>query len=185
MGNKSKKDEVIYAFIDSQNLNLGVRSEGWKLDYRKLRLFLKNKYGVKQAYMFIGHVDGNEKLYIHLQECNFKLVFKPTIQDKDGNVKGNVDAELVLYSAAIKFKDYDKAIIISGDGDFRCLVEFLIDRDKFKLLLAPNKKYSSLLREFDKHILRISNFRKSIEYRKKGQKPKAIKKTRTNFRSKP
>jgi uncharacterized LabA/DUF88 family protein len=182
---KNTKEQKIYAFIDSQNLNLGVRSEGWKLDYRKLRLFLKNKYNVQEAYMFIGYLPGNEKLYTHLQECNFKLVFKPTIQDKDGNVKGNVDAELVLHSAAIKFKSYDQAIIISGDGDFRCLIEFLIDRNKLLILLAPNRKYSSLLREFDKYILKIGNFRDSIEFRKKGQKPEVIKKIRTNFRSKP
>ncbi len=170
-----KPKERVFAFIDSQNLNLGIRSEGWRLDYRKLRLFLKNKYSVSEAYMFIGYVPGNESLYTHLQECNFKLVFKTTVEDGQGNVKGNVDAELVLYSAAIKFKEYDKAIIISGDGDFRCLVEFLIERGKMGLLLAPNGKYSGLLREFDKYIVKIGRFKRSLEY----------KKIRTSGRSKP
>jgi len=49
-----------YAFIDSQNLNLGVRSEGWRVDFKKFRLYLTNKYQVKTAYLFIGMVPGNE-----------------------------------------------------------------------------------------------------------------------------
>ena len=55
-----------YAFIDSQNLNLGVRSQGWKLDWRKFRQYLRNKYGVVKAYLFIGQIAGNESLYTFL-----------------------------------------------------------------------------------------------------------------------
>ena len=85
--------------IDAQNLHLGIRSCGWDIDYRKLRVYLKNKYNVVQVYIFIGHVSGNEKLYTFLQKCGFILIFKPTLQVKKGRiiiVKGNVDAELVL-----------------------------------------------------------------------------------------
>ncbi len=45
--------QIIYAFIDSQNLNLGVKNDivrngkiiytGWPLDYKKLIIYLKNK----------------------------------------------------------------------------------------------------------------------------------------------
>ena len=98
-----------YAFIDSQNLNLGVRSLGWKIDYAKLRLYLKNKYKVEQAFIFIGLVENNQKLYTSLQKAGFILVFKPTVQYfEDGveTVKGNVDAELVLHAAAIQYPNY-------------------------------------------------------------------------------
>lgn len=57
-----------YAFIDSQNLNLGVRSQGWKLDWSKFRQYLKNKYNVVEAYVFIGYKPGNERLYTELQK---------------------------------------------------------------------------------------------------------------------
>src|SRR3990167_4329773 len=115
------REPVVFAFIDSQNLHLGVQSAGWKLDFRKFRLYLKNKYGVSKAYLFIGQVPGNEAMYAHLQEMGYILIFKPTMQYKrSGKVetKGNVDAELVLYASAISFGDYDKAVIVSGDGDF-------------------------------------------------------------------
>ncbi len=74
-----------YAFIDSQNLNLGVQSQGWKLDWRKFRQYLRNKYSVEKAYLFIGQVAGNESLYAFLQECNYILIFKPTLFSHSGD----------------------------------------------------------------------------------------------------
>ncbi len=163
------KHPVHYAFIDSQNLNLGIRSLGWHVDYKKLRLYLKNKYHVSRAFMFIGHVSNNQELYSELENAGFDLIFKPTVQyfenDKQ-TVKGNVDAELVLYAAAIEYPNYDKAIIISGDGDFACLLEFLESKGKLLQVLTPNNKYSKLLIPFANRIVHISRLRKSIEYKK-------------------
>ncbi len=168
---KSKK-QVIYAFIDSQNLNLGVRSQGWKLDWKKFRLYLLNKYRAEKVYLFIGQVTGNESLYAFLQEVGYILIFKPTLEhhnQKKVKIKGNVDAELVLH-AMIQFKNYDKAIIVSGDGDFHCLVEYLEMKNKLLKILAPTAHYSSLLRKFNKRklIVRIDLLRGSLEQKKTG-----------------
>ncbi len=84
------------AFIDSQNVNLGIRELGWKLDFRKFRIYLKEKYAVKQAYLFIGYLPENQDMYNSLQKYGYLLVFKPVLKSKDGEVKGNVDADLVL-----------------------------------------------------------------------------------------
>lgn len=170
-----------YAFIDSQNLNLGIKSQGWELDFRKFRLYLKNKYGVEKAYLFIGQLSGNESLYDSLQDMGYHLIFKPTTEYKVNGkttVKGNVDAELVLYAAAKTYRQYDKAIIVSGDGDFHCLVEYLHERDKLASVLVPNPKFSKLLRRFDQYIKRIDHAKRSLKLNK-------IKKTRTSGRSKP
>jgi len=175
---KQAKKQTIYAFIDSQNLNLGVRSLGWRIDYKKFRLYLKNKYNVKKAFLFIGMVSNNQKLYTKLQEAGFILVFKPTVQYfKDGRetVKGNVDAELVLHAAAIEFKNYDKAIVVSGDGDFACLVEFLSDKKKLQHIFTPNKKYSRLLKPHSRYIVRVDQLKKSLK----------LKRTSIGGRSKP
>jgi uncharacterized LabA/DUF88 family protein len=148
-----------FSFIDWQNLNLWIKSQGFEIDYRKLRLYLKNKYFVDTAFLFLGFVEGNQKLYTKLQKAGFILIFKPTIAYKrDGVevVKGNVDAELVLRAAAREFNNYDKAIIISWDWDFCCLIEFLIENDKLLKVLTPNNKFSSLLRKFYKHIIVIT-----------------------------
>jgi uncharacterized LabA/DUF88 family protein len=165
---KSSKTPVVYAFIDSQNLNLGVRSQGWKIDYRKLRLFLKNRYHVVKAHMFIGMMPENADLYNSLTQAGFKLIFKPTVKYLENGVtkrKGNVDAELVLYSAAKLFNEYDEAIIISGDGDFCCLYEYLAEFNKLKRIFTPNKKYSKLLKPFRNYIVRVDQLKSVLEYK--------------------
>jgi uncharacterized LabA/DUF88 family protein len=164
-----KAEKKNYAFIDSQNLNLGVRSLGWKLDYRKLRLFLKNKYNIDKAFIFIGMVANNQPLYTELQSAGFILVFKPTVQyfvNGKATVKGNVDAELVLHAAAIEYKNYDKAIIVSGDGDFACLVQFLEQKNKLLHLMTPSQKYSQLLRPYASYIVQISKLKNKLSKQK-------------------
>ncbi len=91
-----RKKENNYAFIDGQNLNLGIQSIGWGLDFIRFRRYLEEKYAVTTAYYFIGYVSGNQDLYSFLQKAGYVLMFKPTIPNGDGNIKGNIDADLVL-----------------------------------------------------------------------------------------
>jgi uncharacterized LabA/DUF88 family protein len=134
-----------YAFIDGQNLNLSIQQMGWKLDFSKFRVYLMEKYKVEVAYYFIGYVDSQSELYRALQMAGYILVFKPTFRSADGKVKGNCDAELVL-QAMIDLERYDKAVIVSGDGDFHCLVVHLNKIGKLGCVIAPNRlKCSHLL----------------------------------------
>jgi len=136
-----------FAFIDSQNLNLGIKDQGWELDLRRFRIYLREKYGVVKAYMFLGYMPENQPLYDALRRFEYELVFKPVIRSKKDGVKGNVDAELVL-QAMIDYPHYNKAVIVTGDGDFYCLIKHLSMQGKLLKVLAPNqKKHSSLLRK--------------------------------------
>ncbi len=162
---KRRKSKTIktYAFIDSQNLNLGVRSQGWRLDFARFRIYLKDKYRVKKVFLFIGFILRNKELYEFLTKAGYTLIYKPVIESKrHAKTKGNVDAELVLH-AMIEFPHYDKAIIVSGDGDFHCLIEYLDQKKKLLKVLVPNKKYSSLLRRFRNYIVHIGDFRSKLE----------------------
>lgn len=86
------------------------------------------------------------------------------MKDDQGKVKGNVDAELVLHAAAIEFSHYEKAVIVSGDGDFRCLHEFLERRGKLLAIIIPNRfSESSLLNTFQKYKMFIDRKRKNVE----------------------
>lgn len=155
MSQEKKKN---YAFIDSQNVNLAIRDQGWQLDFKRFRVYLREKYRVEKAFLFIGYIEGNNSLYVSLQEAGFVCIFKPTLRYKDGTTKGNCDAELVLW-AMIEYPSYDQAIIITGDGDFYCLVQYLLEQEKLKAVLIPNRfKYSALLkiREF-RPFLRFMN----------------------------
>jgi uncharacterized LabA/DUF88 family protein len=152
--------QKIYAFIDSQNINLGVKSQGWQLDFNRFRIYLKDKYKVTKAFLFIGFLPDNQKLYTYLQKAGYILIFKPILEVKASRgrreikIKGNVDAELVLHTM-IEYKNFSKAVIASGDGDFYCLIEYLADNKKLGKVIVPNKKYSSLLRKYSPHIVNI------------------------------
>jgi hypothetical protein len=165
-----------YAFIDSQNLNLGIQRAGWKLDWKKFRVFLKEKYNVENAYMFIGYLPENEDLYNQMHEAGYLVALKPTLEmfataeeqareDKDKPpTKGNVDAELVMFVMK-ELPNYDKAIIVSGDGDFYSLIEYLKDRKKLLHIMTPNWRYSTLLKPFESYIIRLDTLRGELSYR--------------------
>ncbi|MEK7609997.1 MAG: NYN domain-containing protein [Patescibacteria group bacterium] len=133
-----------YAFIDAQNVHLGIKSLGWKIDWRRFRIYLRDKYNVSSAYMFLGFVPDNQKLYSHLQESGYILVFKPLVFNEDGTVKGNCDADLVLH-AILKIDDYDKTIIVTSDGDFYSLVKHLYENNKLEMVLSAYVKTCSKL----------------------------------------
>jgi uncharacterized LabA/DUF88 family protein len=155
-----------YAFIDSQNLNLGIKEQGWSLDFKRFRVYLREKYGITKAFLFIGYIPTNQSLYTTLQSFGYILVFKPTLQGAKGKIKGNVDAELVL-NAMKEVPNYDKALIVSGDGDFCCLVEYLKKMNKLLNLMIPDmNQYSSLLRKFSLDIVFMNNLREKMEYKK-------------------
>ena len=166
----------IYAFIDSQNLNLGTSKnivkhgkvvyKGWKLDFKKFRSYLADKFRVQKAFLCIGYIRQNESLYRKLKSYGYDLVFKPTVKDSHGKVKGNVDAELVLHAAKIQYDKYDKAVIASGDGDFYCLHEFLVKNKKLIRIIIPNEKSeSSLLKQFQKYKTFIIFEKNKLEFK--------------------
>ncbi len=157
-----------YAFVDSQNLNLSIRRLGWRLDFARLRVYLKEKYGVTKAFLFVGYIETNGSLYENLRRDGYQLIFKPTFEHKDGNTKGNVDAELVLHTM-IEYVNFDKAVIVTGDGDFHCLVEYLIQQNKLEHLLIPSQRhYSGLLRHFpSEYIAFVSHLRSTLTYKEK------------------
>lgn len=185
---RSKKG--IYAFIDSQNLNVGVQKYGWKMDWIKFRKFLNDKYGVTKAFMFIGYVPEFEAMYQQLHEAGYMIVLKPTYdmtrlrpvdsqqltadskhtdqEDKKSEekkpVKGNVDADLVLWVMK-EMPRYSKAIIVSGDGDFYSLIEYLDEQKRLLKLLAPNAQYSGLYHKYEQYVERLDKYRYDLAYR--------------------
>lgn len=155
-----------YAFIDSQNLNLAIRIQGWTLDFQKFRKYLMDKYNITKAFLFIGYVPQNQDLYTNLQKCGFILIFKPTLILPNKKVKGNVDAELVLHTM-VEYNNYDKSLIVTGDGDFYCLLDYLIKQNKLLKLMIPNKdEFSSLLRKLMTYIVFMNNLKDKLEYKK-------------------
>jgi uncharacterized LabA/DUF88 family protein len=194
---RRKPKKPIYAFIDSQNLNVSTQRFGWKMDWKKFRQWLSDKYDVEKAYMFIGYVPEFEDMYQQLHEAGYLIVLKPTFdmtkprptekeqvpgekKEDEKPTKGNVDADLVLW-AMKEMPNYSKAVLVSGDGDFYGLVEYLADQKRLLKLLAPNAFYSGLYNQFDEYVVRLDLHRSELAYRdfkrtkkpgrKQGQKP--------------
>jgi uncharacterized LabA/DUF88 family protein len=177
MAEKTVHHPIVYAFIDSQNLNLGTRNDlfkgerkvysGWNLDFSRFRRYLKDKFRVQKAYLFIGYIAENEPMYSRLRSAGYEIIFKPTTKDRLGKPKGNIDAELVLYAASIEYANYDQAVIVSGDGDFYCLHRYLLEKQKLLRILIPNSKsLSTLLRPLHTTMTFLQHEKKKLEQKK-------------------
>lgn len=141
-----------YAYIDGQNLKMGTidTKPSWRIDLGRFRIYLKEKYGVEKAFYYMGYVvDGAEyeKLYEYIQESGFILVFREHNSAMMGKKKGNVDTDIVLnvMKRICLKEDFSKVLLVSGDGDYKGLVDFLIEQNRFEKILFPNKKYASSL----------------------------------------
>jgi uncharacterized LabA/DUF88 family protein len=143
---KNNKLNSITAYIDASNLKFGVEQSGWSLDYKSFRSWLRDKFYVSHAILFMGLIPNNFELYNYLQNIGYDISFKPTLINKDGKTKGNVDGELILTIAKDFYENNLKgAVLVSGDGDYHCVVEFLKEKSVPIKIVSPNHKYLSLL----------------------------------------
>lgn len=142
--------EKNYAFIDGQNLYMGITTvkNPWKINFKKFRIFLKDKYHIEIAYYFLGFViEEKRDLYTKIQEAGFVLVFREHNAAMIGKKKGNVDADIIfsIMKKLYQNEEFDRIVLVSGDGDYKRMVDFLIEEKKFRKVLFPNKKFASSL----------------------------------------
>jgi len=149
-----------YAYIDGANLDKALKNHlGWELDYSRFRIWFEEKYGVQKAYIFIGYIPRYEYLYQYLVKSGFTLIFKEVVFDRLGKAKGNCDSDLVLRAVVDTYENnFEKAVIVTSDGDYACLVKFLTVKNKLLAIISPaSKKYCSfLLRKLNVHITFLS-----------------------------
>jgi len=75
---------------------------------------------------------------------------------------------LVLHTM-IEYNNFDKAVIVSGDGDFHCLIEYLNKHQKLLAVVVPDFfKFSALLRKFMKKLIFLNKLKNKLEYKKRG-----------------
>jgi len=149
-----------YAFIDGANLHKGVENLGWYLDYARFRVWLREKYHVVDAYLFVGFVPGKEELYLRLERVGYVLIYKEITYGLYGKVKGNCDADLVLHTVIDYYeKNFSQAVVVSSDGDYAGLLRFLDEKNALKVLLSPSNHCSALLRKINIKISYLSEQR--------------------------
>ena len=169
---------------------------GWKIDYRKLLIYLKDKYKISKALYFGGveiydfdfdylknetvPIEGLEKyltkiinergdkmseamllllnrhlqrirFYLKLEKFGYELHLKPVklYEQDDGTTKrkANCDVDMTFY--LMKEKDsFDKAVILSGDGDFLPILKYLKEKGKEIIVLARGPRTAREIRQF-------------------------------------
>ncbi len=162
----SNPNQNNYAFIDGANLYLGMRDIGWKLDYRKFRIFLRDRFDISTAYIFLGFIQEQQALYANLEQWEYEIDFKCTVQRADGTVKGNCDVNLAV-RAMIELDNFNQAVIVTADGDFLSLAQHLAGIGKLRQIIAPQSKQCSSLLKKKFHsgtILYIDEHREKLIY---------------------
>lgn len=156
------------AYIDGANLHQGIKSLGWKLDYERFRVWLREKHSVTNACLFLGYIPKFIDLYRDFEKAGYTLIFKEVVKGADGVIKGNCDADLVFEAVKGYYEDnYNKAIIVSSDGDYARLIQFLRGNNRLKVLLSPHATCSSLIRKLSVPLTYMRDLKEVIEAKKK------------------
>lgn len=162
-----KDDKINIAYIDAANLDKALRDKtiNWKLDYTRFRIWLKEKYQIERAYLFIGLIPKYKDLYTSLQESGFTLIFKEVLY-QNGKPKGNCDADLLMQASSDMYEGYlQKAVLVASDGDYSPLVKILLAKGKLEVILSPAlpTKCSVLLKRTGAPIAYINDQRSILE----------------------
>lgn len=157
----------ISAYIDGANLHKGVESSAWKLDYRKFRSWMRQKFGVASAHLFIGLMPKHADLYTFLQSAGYTLTFKEIVYDGTGKAKGNCDADLVLKATRDFYENMPQAVVlVSSDGDYAPLVRFWLSKRVNCTIVspAPKDKCSILLKRTGVPIVYLEEVKHKLSY---------------------
>lgn len=171
-----------YAYIDGVNLHLTYASQDvdWVIDYKKLLNHLRKKYEVTVAYYFLGNTINNQNVREQLDSYGYTLKLKEPspyteeaivcpdcrgiIKPEMSRNKADVDSYLTMQLMA-DIDTFNKAVIITSDGDFDELVKRLFRQNKLRIVFAPCRKGCSKLIKraaFDK-IAFMDEFRAELE----------------------
>lgn len=163
-----------YAFIDASNIIYGTKDEDWKVDFRKLFKYLKERYKCKKIYYFAGVEKDNkkqEKFYNLLGKIGYDLVLKAVkiYTQLDGSKvrKANCDVDLTFY-AMRDLDKFERVIFLSGDGDFEILLKHLIKIKKGVVVFANSRRTAKeikLLKGIQFNDLRV--LRGTIEFKQR------------------
>ena len=155
----------IIAYIDASNLRFWVAQSGWELDYKSFRSWLRDKFWVTKAILFMWLVPEYADLYNYLQSIGYDIIFRPTLTSKEWKTKWNVDGEVILEMCSNFYEGkLEKALLVSGDGDYHCIVHFLKNHATNISIISPNQKYLSyLLRKSGVPLIILDDFKNKLK----------------------
>lgn len=162
------------AYIDSQNMHLSTKRDAhpWRVDMEKLRDYLLQRYKAQEAYLFLGRKEKSYRyMYRRFREYGYELVFREHDDKSMSAKKGNVDVDVVfqIMRDVKDRKDLDRVILISGDGDYKRMVDYLVSIDRLGKVLFPSKRNTSALYrqipDYYKAYMSTKTTREQLRYR--------------------
>lgn len=164
----------VSVFLDGANFFFMQRDGlGWFVDTRKLLSYIGTNFGdISDAFYYIGQDSpppARQKGYLDaLAQMGYSVVTKPikSIYDtKTGAIKrkANLDIEIVL-DMFNTIDRYDRAVLISGDGDFERALQQLRARGKaFHVFSTMNFVARELRAVSGMHYTDIATLRTQLE----------------------
>ena len=171
MKKKTTKQPETYAFIDASNIIYSAARSGWKVDFEKLAKYLHERFQVQRILYFAG-VDTDNlkqlKFYEVLQKFSYELRLIPVKTFSDGSKKADVDSRMT-FEMMLHFKKYTKAIIMTGDGDYYWVLEYLLKQKHGQIILISHSKTTArdLKKLFANKATDIETLRKIIAFKEK------------------
>jgi len=171
---KQLANSKVYVFIDASNIIYGCRHSGWRMDFEKLYSYLTKRFNATRILYYAGVEEGNERqleFYNHLREWRYELVLKPVKfyrKEGGGTVrKANVDVDLT-FDAMLYWDKYDKAVFMTGDGDFYRLISHAKAEKERIWVIGNAKRTARELKKLMKHqFTNLDDLRHALEYTKK------------------
>lgn len=165
-----KPKDRIAVFIDAANIFYSQRTLGWRVDYEKFLAYWNLKGKVTGAYFYTAVISTNKKqvsFFKALEKIGYTVIRREVkiIHDRKSKKtvqKGNFDVKLAI-DIVLKAKEFDTAILVSGDSDFEPAIEYLRSiRKKVAVVSARGHIARELIVHSSKY-LPLEKIKKEIE----------------------
>ncbi len=159
-----RPEQRVAVFIDTQNMYHSAKHVyGARLHFGKLvEEVVKGRHLVRAFAYVARSKTGEEKAFLDaLETAGIELRIKDVIEFSSGERKADWDVGMTI--DAVKFSErVDVIILITGDGDFVPLVEYLQAKGIIVEVAAFNESTSHLLREATDEYFDISAHRQDL-----------------------
>ena len=146
----------------------GASHHGWKMDFAKLAKYLRERYGAEKIFYYAGLDAENKKqlkFYEKLQEFDYVLRLVPLKVFADGKKKGDVDSRMTFEMMKL-FPEYGEAIVLTGDGDYYWVLEYLLEEKKgLKIISFRNRTARELRKLVGEKFTDLTRLKDLLEWK--------------------
>jgi uncharacterized LabA/DUF88 family protein len=161
----------VYVFIDSANIFYTQRTLGWRISYEKLKQYFKDECGDDLYKIFVYTATDSERpqqnKFLDMLNTNgfivkTKEVKRIRVAKGVYEWKGDFDVELTI-DVMDNIKEFDTAVLLSGDSDFAPIVERMKENEKRVLVMSAKGHISRELIKLSDKYINLKKLRDRVE----------------------